>query len=138
MVLAKQSPYREFLDYQILKMMEVGVMKRLSNSDYLNENCNKNLIKWKAPNLKKTCSLFLLLFVGYGLSLLCFIIELIKPKWLDQFQKQSKVIPKSELDKELRKIVNTLNILQIAMENYDMDSIKVKQSVNLLEGLKNQ
>ena len=133
MVLSKKSPYREFFNYQILKMMEVGVMKRLSRSKYLNKNCDKNFIKWKAPTLKKTCSLFLLLFTGFGFSLLCFVMELFEPKWLDRFHKRSKVIKKSEISKELQIIVNKLIGLQAALEYHEIDHTNIKLSLSLLQ-----
>ena len=120
MVISKDSPLHEFLNYQIIRFMETGIYKRIVNQDsQVQTSCADNSEKWKAPNIKKTISLFLILLFGFGCSLLCFVVELTKPKWLDHFHEKSKSRSKSEMSKELQLLINKLIQFQAEMEHFD-------------------
>ena len=138
MVLPKNSPFREFLNYQLLKMMETGVLKRIIRESGLKQaSCDENPSKWKTPSLKKTCSMFLVLFIGMGCSLLCLIGELSRPKWLHNFHKSPK-LTESAMLQELEIVTNKLLHLQATMitQGMETNATIIKSSLSILENVK--
>ena len=114
-------------------------MKRIQNrNSKIQATCSDNSDEWKAPNIKKTISLFLFLLFGFGCSLLCFVLELAQPKWLDHFHK-SKVTSKSKISKELQIVVNKLHHLQTAIRHFDTNEVdvdQIQQSLSMLKRIK--
>ena len=119
--------------------METGIFKHIRDKYFpYQTNCDENSNKWKIPGLKQTCSLFLVLLIGIGLSLLCFLLELTKPKWMGNFHENPKILAKSEMIQEFELIVTKLEKLQAAMMHHNMEAYStiVAQSMSILENMK--
>ena len=73
MIVSKHYPCLEFLNHAIIKIMENGQLEKMQKEHIpcLDEVNNDE----QPPSLKKTVTLFVILFFGMFCSLACFIIE---------------------------------------------------------------
>ena len=128
MILRKHSAYREFLNYQVIRMMEIGLFRRSIKQRLCND---QNWSEITAPSWKKMVSLFCILFIGFALSLHCFLLELLQPKWLDQYYNK---VPKS-LD-DFDSIKSKLKLLKSYSVGNESNETLIEDCLYLVEKIR--
>ena len=128
MILRKHSPYKEFLNYKVIRMMEIGLFRRNTKQRLCNDGQKSSEIT--APSWKKMISLFCILLGGFALSLLCFLVELFQPQWLDEYHKEAK----SSDDFEV--IKSKLKLLKNYYAGNELNDTLIEECLYLIENIR--
>ena len=133
MVVSKDSPYTEFFNHELLKLMEIGIIDHLSLKN--RPKCGDLSTEIDAASLKKTISLFILLGIGMISSLICFTIEILRPQFLDKIHKKYKMDTDEILEDIDRIGIKLAKITRFA-ENHKVQK-KLEECIETLDSIKN-